>query len=145
MPTGGGGVHGSPQRKPPSQRNFVMKTTLYVYTLKTIIFKQGQNIVSNSRFFACVISILAKNLKTKQSKTKKKQKNKKTKKQKQKTKNKKKNKKTKTFSEEFFHWILDHCRRVWIHLHCWSKIWKFLFMCHFRGNFFLHSQNANLC
>ena len=57
-----------------------MNTTLYVYTLKTIIFKQEHNTVSNNRFFACVISILAKNLKTKQNKTKQKNKKKKKKK-----------------------------------------------------------------
>ena len=59
-------------RKPPSQRNFVMNTTRYIYTLKRTIFKQKkiQNMITISKwrpnylFLLRVISISAKNWKT---------------------------------------------------------------------------------
>ena len=40
VPKGGGGSMGHPLRKPLSRWNFVMNTTLYIYTPKTTIFKQ---------------------------------------------------------------------------------------------------------
>ena len=63
---------GPPLRKPLSRKNFVMNTTLYIYTLKITIFKEKTKTKKitvskwqqNNWFLFCVISILTKILKT---------------------------------------------------------------------------------
>ena len=124
-----GGLHGTPLRKPLSLRNFAITTTMYIYTLKTTIFKQKKKKYTpqkftiskwhpNDQFLFWFISILiGKNLKN-------------------------------LFSKRIFNeiWLIigDH---EYINI-AEIKIATIFIPVEFGGSskhFFLHLQNANLC
>ena len=117
---GGGRSMESPQRKPLSQKNFVMNATLYIYTLNRIIFNQKNDLpfqnASQITDFASRHFDFGENLKN-------------------------------HFPKGICQWNFAHNRRLWIHFNTLLK-WKleFLLLWDFRGKtIFRWPPNANLC